>query len=43
MTNPLKDLGTAYETEYFHRKEKELIATMKSKLEFEKSKNLAIK
>ena len=43
MTNPLKDLGTAYETEYFHRKEKELIAKMKSKLEFEKSKNLAIK
>ena len=43
MTNHLKDLGTAYETEYFHRKEKELIAKMKSKLEFEKSKNLAIK
>jgi len=43
MSNPLGDRGKAHESEYFHRKEQELIAKMKAKLEDESARNLAIK
>ena len=39
----LDDRGQALENEYFHRKEQELIAKMKAKLEDENARNLAIK
>lgn len=43
MPIDLEDRGQALENEYFHRKEKELIAKMKAKLEDETAVNLAIK
>ncbi len=43
MPTDLEERGSALENEYFHRKEKELIAKMKAKIEGEGSKNLEIK
>jgi Zn-finger nucleic acid-binding protein len=43
MPIDLEDRGQALENEYFHRKEKELIAKMKAKLEDESAVNLEIK
>lgn len=43
MPIDLKDRGTVLEDEYFHRKEQELIAKMKAKIEGEGSKSLEIK
>lgn len=39
---PLEERGTALENEYFHRKEQELIAKMKEKLQDEGSHSLEI-
>ncbi len=43
MPIDLESRGDALENEYFHRKEQELIAKMKAKLEEEESKSLEIK
>ena len=43
MPIDLEDRGTALENEYFHRKEQELIAKMKEKLQDEASHSLEIK
>ena len=43
MANDLEGRGDALENEYFHRKEQELIAKMKAKLEGESAKSLEIK
>ena len=43
MPIDMEDRGTALENEYFHRKEKELIAKMKAKLAAENSRSLEIK
>jgi Zn-finger nucleic acid-binding protein len=43
MPIDLDDRGQALENEYFHRKEKELIAKMKEKLESEDARDLEIK
>ena len=43
MPIDLEDRGQALENEYFHRKEKELIAKMKAKLEDDTTKSLEIK
>ncbi len=37
MSDQLKERGSALENEYFHRKEQELIAKMKAKLEVEET------
>ncbi len=42
MPIDLEDRGSALENEYFHRKEKELIAKMKAKIEGEDAKSLEI-
>lgn len=42
MPIDLEDRGAALENEYFHRKEQELIAKMKAKIEAEDSKSLEI-
>ncbi|MEZ5345372.1 MAG: zf-TFIIB domain-containing protein [Pyrinomonadaceae bacterium] len=42
MSEQLEDRGKALENEYFHRKEKELIAKMKAKLEAEETKDLEL-
>lgn len=42
MPIDLEDRGQALENEYFHRKEQELIAKMKAKLEGENAKSLEI-
>jgi hypothetical protein len=42
MAIDLESRGDALENEYFHRKEQELIAKMKAKLEQEDSKSLGI-
>ena len=43
MSIELEDRGQALENEYFHRKEAELLAKMKAKLNAGQSTNLAIK
>jgi len=43
MPIDLDDRGQALENEYFHRKEKELIAKMKEKIADESAKSLEIK
>ena len=43
MSIDLEDRGQALENEYFFRKEQELIAKMKAKLEDENAKSLEIK
>jgi ribosomal protein L37AE/L43A len=43
MPIDLEDRGHALENEYFHRKEQELIAKMKAKLDGETAKSLEIK
>lgn len=43
MPIEMEDRGQALENEYFRRKEQELIAKMKAKLEGENAKNLEIK
>jgi hypothetical protein len=43
MPLELEDRGAALENEYFRRKEQELIAKMKARLEDESSKSLEIK
>lgn len=43
MPIEIEDRGTALENEYFHRKEQELIAKMKARLDAEGSKSLEIK
>jgi len=43
MPIDLEKRGDALENEYFYRKEQELIAKMKAKIEGESSKNLEIK
>lgn len=43
MPIDLEDRGAALENEYFHRKEAELLAKMKAKLDAETAVNLAIK
>ncbi|MBK8464678.1 MAG: zf-TFIIB domain-containing protein [Chloracidobacterium sp.] len=43
MPIELDDRGQALENEYFHRKEKELIAKMKEKIADESAKSLEIK
>ena len=43
MPIELEDRGQALENEYFYRKEQELIAKMKAKIEDENAKDLAIK
>ena len=43
MPIELEDRGQALENEYFHRKEKELIAKMKAKLEDENARSLELK
>ena len=43
MPIDLDDRGQALENEYFHRKEKELIAKMKEKLESDEAHSLALK
>ncbi len=43
MPIELDDRGQALENEYFHRKEKELIAKMKAKIAEENAKSLEIK
>lgn len=42
MPNVLDERGSALENEYFHRKEQELIAKMKAKIDGEGSKSLEI-
>ncbi|MCB1023653.1 MAG: zf-TFIIB domain-containing protein [Acidobacteria bacterium] len=42
MSDQLEERGRALENEYFHRKEKELIAKMKAKLEIEETKDLEL-
>ncbi len=42
MSVELEDRGKALENEYFHKKEKELVAKMKAKLEAEKMKDLEL-
>lgn len=43
MPIDIKDRGQALENDYFHRKEQELIAKMKSKIEDDNAKRLGIK
>lgn len=43
MSEQLEERGRALENEYFHRKEKELIAKMKAKLEAEETVELELK
>ncbi len=43
MPIDMEDRGTALENEYFRRKEQELIAKMKARIEGENSKSLEIK
>ena len=43
MPIDMEDRGQALENEYFRRKEQEVIAKMKAKLESEDAKNLEIK
>lgn len=43
MPNEFESRGDAHENEYFHRKEKELIAKMKAKIEEENAVSLEIK
>ncbi len=43
MSTDLESRGDALENEYFYRKEQELIAKMKAKIEEENAKNLEIK
>jgi len=43
MPIDLEDRGQALENEYFHRKEQELIAKMKAKLDGKSAKSLEIK
>lgn len=43
MPIEIEDRGTALENEYFHRKEQELIAKMKARLDAQGSKSLEIK
>lgn len=42
MSEQLEERGRALENEYFHRKEKELIAKMKAKLEAENTVDLKL-
>lgn len=43
MPIDLEERGSALENEYFHRKEQELIAKMKAKIDGDSSKSLEIK
>ena len=43
MPIDLEDRGTALENEYFHRKEQELIANLKAKIQDDDAKRLGIK
>ena len=43
MPIELDDRGRAMENEYFHRKEQELLAKMKAKIQAEESKSLELK
>ena len=43
MPIDLEDRGQALENEYFHKKEKEIIAKMKAKIEEDDAKRLGIK